>query len=119
MEQILPLFLLDVLLLGVLCAFGKLLVVLHQLCNQLLRLQLHLLLLDVLRLQLLGLLNQKDLLVVVLFLLGLLFEGAVGLLADPLDCGKFVVAHLEERVEGVFCDGSEGDWHFAPLELSG
>ena len=94
-EEVLPLLLLYVLLLGVLAALAELLVILDQLVDQFLRLQLLLPLLDLLRLQLLSLLDQEDLFVVVLLLVSLLLESALWLFAHPFYSTHFVVAHLE------------------------
>ena len=94
-EEVLPLLLLYVLLLGVLAALAELLVILDQLVDQFLRLQLLLLILDLLRLQLLSLLDQEDLFVVVLLLVSLLLESALWLFAHPFYSTHFVVAHLE------------------------
>lgn len=119
LEHVFALLLLEVLLLGILAAFVELLVVLDQPRDDLIRPQFLLHLLDFLGLQLLGLLNGEDLLIVVGLIAIVVLLVLLRLLEIPFDGREEVIADFELRVEGVLGDGLEGDGCLAPVELSG
>lgn len=118
LKHVFALLLLEVLLLGILAAFVELLIVLDQTRDYLVRPQFLLHLLDFLGLQLLGLLNGEDLLIVIGLVAIVVLLFLLRLLEIPLDGREEVVADLELRVEGVLGDGVEGDGCLAPVELS-